>query len=450
MNYKVRAIVGFLVVLANLGASGFEIYSDGPGRISPDFDGIDGKNMVGGRIYTISARPFPGFFFYAWHFNGDYLTSRVLQIKQVNGTLYVKEGAEFIPSSDGVLFADFGQSPFIPGTYIGISHSGKPAEMKLQLSRQGSFSGNIRLEGKSYPLSGKYPEVWTTTTTFQLSSNLVAAVTTYFDVGDIYIPPNIYVSFDWGGASGPFDHFECQQMSFHSDADVRKQLARKYTMTIANEDYDSLPRGDGFATLTVTRSGGVRVVGKLPDGVPFTQGSSITDTLVDTLKWPFFISLNKGGETASGWMQMYPGDWSEVSGGPFWQKLPQTNASTYPDGFLGYVYVEGSSYEPPGPTNQILGVTNLLVSYDGGTLPIHFVNPAILTSDNKIVATNGNQQTFKIQPQTGLFTGTATPPGQTQPISFQGVLIQNLDWCGSGFFLQDKQSGRVTIEVPLP
>jgi hypothetical protein len=79
-------------------------------------------------------------------------------------------------------------------------------------------------------------------------------------------------------------------------------------MTIANEEDDSLPKGDGFATLTVTGSGGVRVVGKLPDGVPFTQGASITDTEVDTFKWPLFISLNNGAETASCWMQMYPGE----------------------------------------------------------------------------------------------------------------------------------------------
>src|SRR5262249_14601976 len=106
MMYKVRAVVGLFVVLASLSAAGFEIYSDGDGTISPD---LNGKDLVEGRIYTIAARPLPGFLFYAWHFNGDDVTSPVLQIKQLNGTLYVKEGAEFIPSSDGVLFADFVQ-----------------------------------------------------------------------------------------------------------------------------------------------------------------------------------------------------------------------------------------------------------------------------------------------------------------------------------------------------
>src|SRR6266481_4936573 len=102
MICKVRAFVGLFVVLATLRASGFEIYSDGNGTISPD---LDGKDLVEGRIYTITARPLPGFLFYVWHLNGDTLTSPVLQIMQLNGTLYVKEGAEFIPSSDGVLIA---------------------------------------------------------------------------------------------------------------------------------------------------------------------------------------------------------------------------------------------------------------------------------------------------------------------------------------------------------
>ena len=264
---------------------------------------------------------------------------------------------------------------------------------------------------------------------------------------------NIHVTFDWGGASALFDYFDCKEMSFLSDADVRKQLARKYTMAfVAGENDDTFPNGDGFATLTVSRSGGVRVVGKLPDGVPLTAGASITGADAYTLEWPLFISLNNGAETVLGWTQIYADDAeSELSGGPFWQKLPQTNASTYPNGFVGSVYVTGSGYEPPGRTNQILGATNLVVSYDGGTLPIHFVNPSILTSENQIVATNGNQQTFKIQPQTGLFTGTATPPGQTQSISFQGVLIQGYDYqYGSGFFFQDKQTGRIRVEEQLP
>jgi hypothetical protein len=69
MMYKVRAIVGLFVVLASLSASGFEIYSDGGGTIAPD---LYGKDLVEGRIYTITARPQPGFLFYVWHLKGTH------------------------------------------------------------------------------------------------------------------------------------------------------------------------------------------------------------------------------------------------------------------------------------------------------------------------------------------------------------------------------------------
>jgi PKD repeat protein len=149
-----------------------------------------------------------------------------------------------------------------------------------------------------------------------------------------------------------------------------------------------------------------------------------------------------------------------LAGSVTWEKSQQTNDLNYPEGFRRELGITGSRYlRPDFQGNQVLQNSNLLVSFDGGTLPIHFAASATLTSDNRIVADDPtNQIAMAIQLDSGIFSGSATPPGQTNAIQFEGVLLQHAapfggpleNYYGSGYFLQNNLSGRIKIVAPPP
>jgi hypothetical protein len=238
---------------------------------------------------------------------------------------------------------------------------------------------------------------------------------------------------------------------------VTSYLGGKYTVTFIGEDNDaSVPRGDGFATVNINRTGRLLAVGKLADGTPFTQSVLLPKLYDFGFTWPVFMASKGGSETLTGTATFYSS--SALEGYVTWEKRPATNDLSYPSGFRSELALNGSPYIPPKIRGQILDNPNLLISVDGGTLPIHFSTTATLTSDNQIVANDPtNQIAITIQTDTGLFSGTATPPGQSQPIEFQGALVQSMppdsllyDYYGSGFFLQNNLSGRIKIVAPLP
>jgi PKD repeat protein len=461
MNYKVRAIVGLCLILFSLKAFAITIIIDGGGTVSPD---LTGKNLIANRTYTLTAKPQAGHRFEYWTITDDYgsyyeYDSPKLSFILLNGLLYVKNGTnyDFAAPFDSHITANMGPKAIIPGPYIGINMETTPIYTSLKVSANGAFSGKTFFEGEWHRFSGKFSEYGFAHTTIRIGHEKVGMTLDLYSYlgadGVVYG----HSESNPDDLDSPLNWLTATLVSPRDKPWVTTYQGGKYTVTFVGEDNDaSVPRGDGFATVNINRTGRLLAVGKLADGTPFTQSVLLPKLYDFGFTWPVFMASKGGSETLAGTATFNSS--SAPEGYVTWEKRPATNDLSYPSGFRSELALIGSPYIRPKIRGQILDNPNLLISVDGGTLPIHFSATATLTSDNQIVANDPtNQIAISIQTDTGLFSGTAIPPGQSQPIEFQGALVQSMppdsllyDYYGSGFFLQDNQSGRIEIVAPPP
>lgn len=445
-----RAILGFCAVALNLNVHAITILTEGLGTVSPD---LTGKNLIGGRTYTLTAKPHAGYAFDYWEVDADQYNSQKLSITLLNGLLFVKDGTKdtLVGAFDSTITAHFGAKPIVPGTYVSINTDTVNTYATFRVSPDGAFSAKAFFEGEWHSFSGKFSRDGTAHSTLR-HRNLKIGLTlniVYYDS-----PIAIYADFDNYAPDSQVTWLGAYLVSSARGSQMTGNYAGKYTVIMPGDDADlSVPKGDGFATVKISSTGRLLAAGTLGDGTPFTQ-SILVSTSSYSVQWPVFLVLKGGSENLAGTIDFYAAAYY-VDGGVIWEKSPETNSSSYPEGFRDQMLVTGEHYLPPNIRwPEVMENTNLLISFDGGTLPIHFAATATLTSDQRVVVDDStNQIAITIQSNNGLFTGTATPPGQTDPIQFQGAVQGDniIDgYFGSGFFLKDNLSGRIKIEIVYP
>src|SRR6267142_7016013 len=108
MIFNVRAILGLCAIALTLNAGAINIFTDGLGTVSPD---LTGKNLIGGRTYSLTAKPRDGYKFDRWTFQGspDEFSSPRLSITFLDGILFVKNGTNYDSEgmSDSTVTANF-------------------------------------------------------------------------------------------------------------------------------------------------------------------------------------------------------------------------------------------------------------------------------------------------------------------------------------------------------
>jgi PKD repeat protein len=440
MNFKVWALLGLCLALFLSKAAAVDIYTWGPGTITPD---LDGKNLVEGRIYTITAHPAPGYVLRYWDVNNHYAPITLsIQIVQLGGDLYVKNGTNY-EASYGYVQANFFLNPFLARTYVSLNADNRPEYLVLNLSRNGAYTAKLTFRGSDYSLSGKFLAVGEVFAPLRLDSNTVASVHMIVQSSDI----TVELASENGAV--PLTRFTCKPLISLSGNDIGTAVAGKYTMQLMGYS-GNIPNADGFATVNVSPSGIVKAIGKLPDGTPFTMGTGVSQG--KDLRFPLIFSDKKKSECVAGWVDFYFDiwqNWMELTSLTKWEKGKRADDAVYPDGFLGALSIDGRKYFPPKAHQRVLESTNYLFRFDGGSLPIHFKTPMELGVENKFVGSNGFRLSCAIQSQSGVFQGTVVPPGETKAIPFEGVVLQNVEY-GSGFFVFSNRTGHVKIDSPVP
>jgi hypothetical protein len=123
---------------------------------------------------------------------------------------------------------------------------------------------------------------------------------------------------------------------------------------------------------------------------------------------------------------------------------PAVAGKYYPAGFQMDIFGRGFLYT--SSSVPLIPVTNAIVAFSGGNLADPFQNEVTIAADNKLENNSANPLTITIIPSSGLFRGTVTPPGETKPFRFNGLLFQQQDDAGGyGYFLGTNQSGRVRL-----
>jgi len=221
--------------------------------------------------------------------------------------------------------------------------------------------------------------------------------------------------------------------------------AGKFTFAFAGSDDPAntgFPTGNGFGTVTINSSGIVNIGGTLADKSAFSQST----LLCDDGTFPIYDSLYNGQGAVQGWLGLTNSASADLTGNVLWVKPDFAGRTFYPAGFTNDVPVVGSRYVQTKPA---LDWTDGKVVFLGGKLSAPFTNSVVLNAKNKVVNTDDNKLTLKIQSSSGRFSGSAKDPLTGNHLSFSGVVLQKENG-GLGFFPNAPLSGQVSLGATEP
>jgi YD repeat-containing protein len=268
-------------------------------------------------------------------------------------------------------------NPFLPllGTYTGLVTSGTPSAtntgmISLTIAAKGvtenpftaQFTGTLKLGGASYKIRGSFDATGAATITVERKAPLAALML------------NLQLDLDSGGiltgtiSGGETAGLAAMLTPFTKKAPAPSGLAGPYTALFEpTQSGTTIPHGDGFATVTVSSSGAVKIAGTLADGSKLSLGTA----LASDGTCPLFLPLykNTGFLVGTATFSVSPGV-SDFAGTLDWDKFQATSASIYPATFSTQVNLVGSNYAKPAKNQRVLDLpdtaSNARFTTDGG------------------------------------------------------------------------------------
>jgi hypothetical protein len=300
-----------------------------------------------------------------------------------------------------------------PATFVGLG-SNLNAYLKVDLMKEGKFTGDLDLVGGPHSaIKG----------TLDLTGSFSGTATTGATPYTLQLTgtnPSTYLL--TGSAAG-------YTISAFPLAYSKGQTASeegRYNTFVISSGTGTVPRGFGWAVLSVGKTGAGRISGKLPDGTGFSASSNMVadGTTAHLLVLEDRNLYNKGGVLLG-----YIGIETGITGADFvWQK-PITKGPYYPAAFSTIVTAEGFLY------SKAKGIP-----FTSGT--IEFASAALATTgtqtftvSSKGVATvnspNPSHVKLSINPATGAVTGSFDFPHMVAGksvnsiVKYSGLLLQS-------------------------
>jgi uncharacterized repeat protein (TIGR03803 family) len=225
----------------------------------------------------------------------------------------------------------------------------------------------------------------------------------------------------------------------------------------------SLPQGDGYATLTVSKTGTATWAGKTADGTGFTFAT----IMAADRHIPLHAILYKNTGSLQGECFINGTTLDLVSDATTafdWNKIPQPLSSTdraYKGGFILHsLELFGGKYTPNhlyNFFNLTVSPTSLIMDFSETALPAFQVPFTIATPNVVGVPANPSSTSLKIDPLTGIYTGSFKTGSPAVTASFTGVITNYVAGGarrGYGHFLLPESvsltspmtSGRIRLE----
>lgn len=305
----------------------------------------------------------------------------------------------------------------------------------LTLTKNQTYSGAIKQQGKSYPFTGK----------FSANSSTVQVKRT--SAGK---PPlTVTISAAAGGESKVTGVVRdttrsiplVMQRAVYSAKQPTPQ-AGGYTLSLFGLSSATAPNGHGFGNVKITAGGAVKFVASLADGSSVSQNVGVAKSGV----WPLYASAYSGKGSVLGWLSFNKTNINACSGTLRWVKSPSAGGDNYTAGFATKIPVVGSTFIP---RSSGLGIhlDNSSVVLDGAKIYSALNDPIVGTNQNSIVfsqsgVTNG---TFSVLAKTGQFKGSIYNPATHAYGAVKGVVLQNQGYA-AGYFLSSGLSGRVVLQ----
>lgn len=374
-----------------------------------------------GQPVTLVAKPRSGFIFSQWVEDGR-IVSRNARLT-------------FTVTAPRTLTAEFVPSSFVPfaGNYAGLHDTaGAPDGLAtFSVTADGDYTGQVSFGGETYVLRGRFDQNGA-------SSGRVGKLAFILQLDRSTQLGTITGQLLGGGAP---TNLSAAQSPFTRGRPT--SLAGNYTLLLRSADPAdvSIPPGTGFATMTVSASGGVRFEGSLADGVPISGGSSI---LAEDA-FPFYAGTFNGKGTVVGSIRFArtPGV-SDAEGTLVWKRPPARGDGLYPAGFETPLRAVAAQYTQP-PIDYATAVMRLT----GGGLTEPLLRP--LRFSSRFTATSSSDASLELtgNPKNGTFSGAFKEPGRRGTVRFNAAVFQPTGRA-EGFFRTERPTTGAIEVTPAP
>ena len=332
------------------------------------------------------------------------------------------------------------------GFYVGFisDGTGNDGMALLRLSRAGSLSGTVSLNGLRYRTKGIIDTDGHALITIsrdgvpvQLTLDLVPGSTPEFTADVSREATN------WGGTL---------VRSPYSTSNPPPQLGR-YTFVLppdpAAAGDPAFPQGHGMGVALVSKSGKMRYAGRTADGAPFSCGSSVKADATSPLYGGLY-RLPRGFVEGTITFRDVAGV-SDFDGLLNWVKPVQLLPKPlYPAGFALQTAAIGSRYTRPASIHDVLTLTatsRVTVAMSEGGIAGVLSTSAFVGSLNPTTATPPLTK-LTLSTINGKFNGTFVHPVSGQRLGLHGVVLQKQN-LGFGYFSSKTAAGEVSM-TPTP
>lgn len=358
-----------------------------------------------GQELKLTTLPKAGHVFERWSgaHNG---TSRSLNIRVGTGMTLA---AHFIPS------------PFAgrEGTYTAAITADDPALtgwLQIKLTTQGSFTGTWFIGSTSMPITGVMDSrgritLWhaTTATELRLQLDFSAEV------------PAIRANLIRGAES--VANAQAQRPAYDGKQRLAPQ-AGSYTLALEPSSVLSQRLGYGYATVTISNAGIVKLAARLPDQTSVT----LSPPLDSTGTWPVYAQLYSKKGWLSGAVKHGDGVTTpDLAGHLSWVK-PTTTGNYLPVAWSATLSVIGSRFEKPASGVMLIPALaatgdNLSLTWPQGNPGFPVLRAGRLDTNHRFTsAALGTSLTLNAT--NGLFSGAVLHPITSQRLLHAGVILQ--------------------------
>ncbi|MCL1920137.1 MAG: SUMF1/EgtB/PvdO family nonheme iron enzyme [Kiritimatiellaeota bacterium] len=222
---------------------------------------------------------------------------------------------------------------------------------------------------------------------------------------------------------------------------------------------DNVQEGAGYLTLTVSKTGGVKVAGALPDGTKLSASTTLMVSPGGDALVPVFAPLYSKRGVASGLLPIQTGatmpGGNRILPGAQWQWVyPGRSAAATLDGFGATLDPFGAFYAKVASIEAYYGSASLTTDVDTVSMDVPLVFSAKGAASLSTEATeNPYQAKITVKPATGLFNGTfkRDVAGKATTVKYLGVLTQTPadDHVGYGAYVlpQTERAGSTSYSL---
>jgi hypothetical protein len=345
------------------------------------------------------------------------------------------------------------------GTYRGLARSevalnGITGTVTIDVIKSGAFSAILRADGETLHFYGVFASdgVYAGTISRKDAAPLNVSLTLDTSNGTQIISGSIWNATTTATVS-------VGRNVFNAKTNPAPEVGRYTLLLTATENSPGVPMATGYALFTVSKSGSVVMVGKLPNNEGFaTSGVVVGGTgevqfMVDLpLNYPSVVDSGARG-LLIGSVMFRKTATSDMAGTLEWVK-PEQKAGNYQAAIDKSLSVIGSIYKAKKGNSVLPGFSSGTVEIsDTGTLSVsgssQIDKEVTLTPPNVLTINSPGSDMLRMtfNSLNGSFSGSFLYPGEKSRISFGGVVLQG-QTIGVGLFLGPDGIGNIDLTSP--